>query len=311
MMNSPMVIVAYLEGERPYHPLCDNRTWFNKKWREFIIFDRDIISTIRGYPYEAPNLETIIIEKLSALAEAAGWPAYEPIKQDRNPIIDGLEVAFTTNMMYNDAQYYKSTYKSSSKPTFHFTHNDTNCFINYSGVAICPVCGEVFEREHEEADVVICENCEDVERCCGCNCRIQDDDEAFDIGGDLWCRDCACECDDCNEAYPNSCMHTVYVRVKFHNSRFSDPEYVDDKWVTLCDSCFEKIAPYVKTCNVSYNNYTEGIWLSAGSNFVDSSLPEPYASNLCRLVIDDWQSCYYDSGVILDLPHIKENQKIS
>lgn len=52
MMNSPCVVVAYLNAKDPmmldYH---NNFTWSNKKWRCLFIVDKNVILSIKAYPY--------------------------------------------------------------------------------------------------------------------------------------------------------------------------------------------------------------------------------------------------------------------
>jgi len=317
MMNSPIVIVAYLEGDRPFHPFEDDRTWSNKKWREFFIFDRDVISTIRSYPYESPSLEKIILEKLADLAHQYGWPAYNPIARNRNPIINGHDSFFETEMMYNDAQYYESSYMESSEPTGHFPLCGPEGFemyrINYSGVCICPICGKVFTRDNNEADVIVCEECEDISRCPGCNARIMpydvEDEEVFDIGGQCWCNNCAALCDICGEAHPNSDMSSLITCVQFENTCLREKNFIEGLWVHVCSDCREKIKSSIKELEVEIND--RRIWAVKGSEYISPDIEEPYYSKLRRRVIETWQNSDFDSGVIINPQDLESARKIS
>lgn len=70
MMNSPYVVVAYLESSHPYYPFEDGGdTWNNKKWRELYIVHPDMITNIKGYPYESEALSTFVVKWLKELCE--------------------------------------------------------------------------------------------------------------------------------------------------------------------------------------------------------------------------------------------------
>lgn len=278
MMNSPIVVVAYLEGDRPFYPFNDSRTWSNKKWREFFIVDRDIISCIRGYPYQSPNLEKVILEKLAAMAQAAGYPAYDDIKESQSPVIDGKKVCFETNMMYNDAQYYTLFYKASTEPSGEHlitVGTDTYNRINYSGVAICPKCGREFFRNNEEADVIVCENCDDTRRCCQCGCRI-DESEDYEINGEWYCSDCAVQCEMCEELIPQSEAKTVCCMVTYPCRYAGGDLRTEWGWLTLCEDCFMKIRPWLAYTDHSFTT-DNGAFVSAGSFICTPELPEDYA----------------------------------
>ena len=75
MMNSPVILEAYVESEHPYCPIDrDNRTWSNKRWRCLYIVNKDIITEIKQYPYNNIYLRDYVLNKIKQLAEQnMGW----------------------------------------------------------------------------------------------------------------------------------------------------------------------------------------------------------------------------------------------
>lgn len=96
MMNSPSVVIAYIKGNKPYHPLGNDEVWSNKKWRELFIVDKEFISGIRAYPYQEDEFEDIIIKELAAMAAAAGYSSYSD------------EIHKTENHMIKEAKFLLS-----------------------------------------------------------------------------------------------------------------------------------------------------------------------------------------------------------
>ena len=78
MMNSPMVVEAYLEADHPYYPI-DNRswTWSNKRWRCLYIVHPDIITEIKQYPYHNEFLSKEVLGWLKELAQKNNNWAYK------------------------------------------------------------------------------------------------------------------------------------------------------------------------------------------------------------------------------------------
>jgi hypothetical protein len=69
MMNSPMVIVAYITADDKVLKISSNQEWNSKKWRELFIVTPDIICNILGYPYRNANISQAAISLIKELAE--------------------------------------------------------------------------------------------------------------------------------------------------------------------------------------------------------------------------------------------------
>ena len=65
MMNSPSVVVAYLESSTPMW--LPKGVWNNKKWRCLFIVTPDVITSVKGYPYNSNALNAIVIEKCPSI----------------------------------------------------------------------------------------------------------------------------------------------------------------------------------------------------------------------------------------------------
>lgn len=282
MMNSPIVVVAYLEGKTPFYPVRDSRTWSNKKWREFFIVDRNIISSIRGYPYAAIDLEQIIIKKLAAMAESIGYPKYqEEVQSSTNVTIGEHKVCFVTDNMYNDAMVWEKQAICSSDPIFEtFDMDNDEYVINYSGVPLCINCGRPFQRLSDEADKVNCEECEGGTRCAECHALIcEDDGDYFDIGTSTYCHSCVAVCDLCQETVPVRDSHSIYVEAISHSREIND-------FVILDETCYNKVKPYLHT--ICDGEHGGKFLIPRGTEVASSSIPEPYRHKILNVVIEAW-----------------------
>lgn len=231
MLNSPSVIVAYLEGDKPYYPVNDARTWSNKKWRELFVLDHDFITGIKGYPYENRSLEEIILNKLADAAEKI-FPKYERsihyLTPDGEMVIDNKEYSFSTNLMYNDFE------NNGEEPIIYSTEINFENFYDscysYSGEAYCTVCGQAIESEEE----TLCDECNNSIYCYCCGEAVNED-EAFYIEGNYYCQDCAEEefnyCERCSE-YTSQEVTPVYELVL-------DNDNILRCWVfqSICEDC--------------------------------------------------------------------------
>lgn len=154
MMNSSMVLVAYLADDEPM-TIPGNFKWNSKKWRELIIVNDDIITNILGYPYRNESLSRAAIDLARELAEKnMGWryDNKEPYTYDEDRdfnLEDGSTftiVAKTINM-YND--FHNRSYHHMAYLNLANMDDDTYTFT-YSGIPECMTCGQLhayFESE--------------------------------------------------------------------------------------------------------------------------------------------------------------------
>lgn len=289
MMNSPLVVVAYLESKEPYYPIRGlNQTWSNKKWRNLFIVHRNIITGIRGYPYEAEELDKIIIRQLAVMAEDAGYPAYKAtIQNDKNLMVGNYPCWFETSDMYNDASRYIKRGVASSEPDgTDFDVVDSCYIINYSGTPLCVSCGKPFERMEEERQKLNCEECEGGVRCSECHTLLytEEDDDYFDIDGECYCQSCSSQCSICGADYPIAKLESIYILMEMVET---GKEVFD--WYEVDEECFEKLEPYLVL--TTDNPSAQPIWR------VTSKIPTALLGDLPQELIETYgykysPSCY-------------------
>lgn len=194
MMTSPSVIVAYLESE-------DGRLqeieWNSKKWRELFVVNEELITGIKGYPYQYPELETIIINWLKSLYSTEFTPIYHLYDNCQLQENEDINFGFETGWMYND---FGCTYDGCNPICFnidkynYLTKNSTlYSTFYYSGPAICVWCGECndYEEEDDEASCLLCEKCmNSIKFCDKCGEPIPVGAMAKKVHYELYCEWC-------------------------------------------------------------------------------------------------------------------------
>lgn len=240
MMNSPVVVEAYIESKHPYRPVYkDDRTWSNKRWRCLYIVNKDIITEVKQYPYKNKVLTDFFMNWLKELAETnMGWHYGEMLEVDKkgeNKLPDGrtLKVYMNTNAMYND--YYDKHWA--------FINPEVNTVsINYSGETECMVCGEALDTyDFVETEDVVCARCQGKIKCADC-------DQWFDINNDFydfnentglyycdWCYDAHHQTCDC-------CAETKWEEEFDMGDIFRviipNPDVMVCNYKRLCNNCF-------------------------------------------------------------------------
>lgn len=183
MMNSPNVVVAYLESNEPYHYSNIDPTayWNNKKWRQLFIVNHDFISEIKAYPYCNETLTNIVINTLRDLADKnLDWQYFDPIPAESDTERDDDGYLIFTDELERNWQIYLYTYKMYNDintrsniliaPTkdSNIIHNSKAwggtdspyCEVYYSGQTECMLCGIPYpDIDHDES---FCYSCKDM-----------------------------------------------------------------------------------------------------------------------------------------------------
>lgn len=220
MMNSPVVVVAYLTASEPmkigYHPddVDGKYTWNSKKWRELYIIDKDFISNVKAYPYRNDELTSIVLTWLKELSTSCGYGKY----------LDGIHDWESTRPMINDTVYrinactnhmYNDTENSNGLFCIIGEHMDSDYSINYSGASECMSCGELNIEVYDNEGRLSCYTCDPSFFCDDCGCEYSDRDELYELDGALYCEDCYdrhVEYDDITgEAHYEGNMTTIYL----------------------------------------------------------------------------------------------------
>lgn len=164
MMNSPVVVVAYLKSAIDMKMSNDN-TWSNKKWRELFVVNKDCILGIKGYPYNSDALEEIAINWIRELAkDNLNWEYEDSIKFNTNKC--GID--FYTNIMYNDVY--------DTHPLLLRTKElEENFSLNYSGNKLCMYSGKFYDIDNsneENGSLIVCETYSPYVICNECGSKV-------------------------------------------------------------------------------------------------------------------------------------------
>ena len=243
MMNSPMVICAYLKSDvQQMH--FNGYEWPSKKWRAWIVINKDAILCNRNYPYTNDNLAKECINWVAELAKKnLGWEFTEEIRSvnDWHDDEHRIELIYETNFMYND--FRDDMWLAVNKNLKHGSH-----YINYSGVANCMNCGEEIPWEGEQdSSTLCCMSCRNIQYCSECGEPISDE-YYYGPNDELLCCDCYsrlvthCELCDTDFYTDDSIIVSVPININLYteltdNSKWTAP-YCSQN---ICPDCARNI----------------------------------------------------------------------
>lgn len=309
MMNSPTVIIAYLDASTPYEiPGCG--TWNNKKWRKLFIVDKNMIAGVKDYPYENIALTNIVLDWIKSLIEESdlGWTYYDykftydtnkcyienypfkDIKANNDSVyylafeiqidnmyndfdaIDKRELYLSTEIYVDDCQlrnYYFQRY-GDKDPYKYLAYLD----ITYSGDSQCMFCGET-SPDIEDESCLFCENCQDISRCdeCGEFCP-----DLIEVDGHALCSYCyenrTAICEACGEVHFDANMTGIYIIPKLSQTDLKD---------------YEARAEY--SCSLKYSKNFE---YESGKPHFFYYRNQEYDVNLCdcKECLEEWKKKY-------------------
>lgn len=222
MMNSPLVVVAYITT-KPYYPANTSIEWTSKSWRELIIVHPNAICSVKSYPYYNIAFDKALVNWLVDLVEEkTEWrynrkkpqeslesSSYIEAWQDKEDEDNHFLLDFETNEMYNDFGNTENYGIFSINPPDNKYRTFT---INYSGSMTCMCCGEDGYLS-DDTEVVVCEDCDSPIYCYGCGERVNVND-AIEVDGEWICEDCyhdlhRCLC--CEDVHFDEDFTTVFV----------------------------------------------------------------------------------------------------
>lgn len=235
MMNSPCVAVAYLEGSKPME-VCGT-TWNNKRWRQLILVDSNIIVGNRQYPYDNDKLEeaalSMVRERVHGNDEFGTYSdTVRTSDSSQCVIMDDTRTLFhfRTNTMYNDLRGRFRGYFNE----YYFNHA-SSYHMNFSGPAVCCACGDVIETVHESSSV-LCDECNDRHYCHCCEEWFEGEAE-YDSDGLCYCSYCweehVIQCSECGGNFHEGRFEIFKLTVDGINGT-----YWDD--IQMCPHCFHK-----------------------------------------------------------------------
>lgn len=193
MMNSPYVVVAYVESEHKQATFAGSFTWNNKKWRELFLVTPNLTTEIKPYPYINEFFTKETLRRLGALQPEANFSdAFEmPVRKTFTYKDKELVFRPQATYMYNDFGL-----TASNKHWAIINENNLDSwqtYINYSGAMNCMSCGEEIEYNTDYSNEVFCAPClgETTFTCDWCGRTVRNGNESsYWIENHLLCEDC-------------------------------------------------------------------------------------------------------------------------
>ena len=188
MMNSPVVVVGYLESKSPmtFGPY----EWNNKKWRNLFIVTDDLITSIKDYPY---HNEMFCDQMVNWLKDIFGADKYQ---EPEHIFCDGEYIEYEDHLFNMIANAMYNDFGNSAHVSCAFAKDgEMTGDIIYSGPAECMNCGGELHAEPGEVEGIgdmsdlICDGCVDVCHCDWCESRIYGDNY-YEVDGCRICEDC-------------------------------------------------------------------------------------------------------------------------
>lgn len=254
MMNSPMVVVAYLEADKQRLRFGNGAEWNSKRWREFFIVTPEMLSGIKGYPYWNRALED----------EALQWLRQIFAPYYHSNYAEDIQVWDTESGVYNEKYNIKVVPYMECGPAMYNDFYDGNDYhsifvkdlnmkrrfhINYSGASECICCGQdaYFDTEGH----LYCTDCIHEIYCYKCGARL-DPDEAINHHDNYYCGYCFDNlptCDCCGEHVEDDYSRTFVIGRDSETTTDIIKKAEDSKWwrnpdpiyITICDDCGEKV----------------------------------------------------------------------
>ena len=262
MMNSPRVVVAYLESSTQM-PIGNYNKWNNKKWRVLIVVDNDYITTVKDYPYHQEELCLLSTNWLVDIANAAG-ANFSKAKMYLNDGDEGpfyipdtdeeLDIIYTTDVMYNDfCSDYPHALAIASKENRYKE-------IHYSGCSQCMWCGAIkfvngYDEEQCAPEYLVCRNCGAPDtRCHECGSWTYSSN-TYDVQGYEICQYCyehrtAIEFYTQEREFRHN-LRKVYV-IKDGENPSEETSYI---WANSCKMGWAYIYPYVARYNRGWHSF--------------------------------------------------------
>lgn len=294
MLNSTNVVVGYLRGQEDkniHDPILAKA--YAKKWRSLFIVTEEVITNVKGYPYQSEVLNRLCVDWLKELSkneydnkEIIVTPASD---EEATEKCITRYIHFDTNYMYNDMGLVKN-FSYFKKPLS--AYDDWDNYIDYSGPSQCFCCNRCY-GEFSEPSSLLCDNCDEVDYsyCECCEDRIHRDsayyfDDNFNI---QFCYDC----------YMQAAVDPIDGQVIFGASSQAEV----DLNIVLGDATEKELAAlgYMSTEDITEYGWSNNLSLSR-------ILADPEQRNITRLHIffnieKNWEAAlasnqFFDSSQI-------------
>lgn len=185
MMTSKYVICAYLSSDSVQMDIGEG-TWPSKKWRAWVIVDKDFIVVNRNYPYDNEYLMREAVEWVKEMAGPHFGVTYGETGDGWN---QGEHIDIEMNYMYNDlGDGHIGCYSNA-------TNMERTRYLNISGVAICMWCGEIitYDSDDEAACTLCCQACSGWVRCACCGTSLDRSYVNWGPDDEPYCESCYCD----------------------------------------------------------------------------------------------------------------------
>ena len=252
MMNSPMVVVAYLESSTPMHIF--GKEWNSKKWRTLLIVNPKFLCSIKSYPFQQDHLTKIALDWVNELCHGKYTEkSYDvcPWRTNDIELDDSRNIQITIephcNRMYNDFGSTTHWMKIDKNEVEEIYESRKEKFydFNYSGASECMTCGKIdgeFSHENDE-EALSCLDCFDPEPtvdCYYCGESFHEDDMLW-VEDECFCPNCAADPDiiQADKMFGEYCRTENIRTVKFvnHNDEYKIVEGVGmNTLMTLLDT---------------------------------------------------------------------------
>lgn len=271
MMNSPYVVVAYVESEHKQATFAGSITWNNKKWRELFLVTPNLITEIKPYPYVNEFFTKETLRRLAALQPKANFSEAFEMPVRKTFTYKDKELVFRpyANYMYND---FGLTTSSKHWAIINEDNLDSwQTCINYSGTMNCMSCGEGIDYESDYSNEVFCASCLGettfVCDCCGRTVR-NNNESSYWVGDRLICTECYEDCVMYDPILGEDVFYddaySLYLVIK--DEKDKDPHNIWDYIYTTVDSfsCDDRF-------NIDEPHYdsSDGIYYVCPEDFTD------------------------------------------
>lgn len=193
MMNSPYVVIAYVESVSS--PMSvGGYNWNSKKFRSLYVVTKEVICNIKGYPFRNTDIDKIVVDWLRDLT-VEHWGIKWTERQDFCMPDNPYNLQFYTDMMYNDCYLLHRKYNENAGAHIGYIAADLantkyTYSLNYSGNNQCMICGCIDTIDRNDESALACPKCMGVELCDHCNNYIFQDENATYIDDELICGQC-------------------------------------------------------------------------------------------------------------------------
>lgn len=307
MMNSPMVVIAYLRSKDDFELFYwkgEDSKWNNKKWREFFIVSPDLITNVMDYPYHHETLETMCLEWLRELAiQNCGWEYCEEKEHGHGAVYlkEKNPIRFATGVMYNDMNREDHQYYIGKN-----VNRDLFMEIYYSGATVCLNCGrtpqemgyDYFAPMADGNESFCCTECRPYYYCEDCGECFDSLDEMVEYEGKYYCQDCwdnnFMTCDYCDSdffAQGNEFQVKIVTKEYFDNCttrRVWDWDFERDQALLYycCPDCYAKFLSAIETYNIPNRRYYDALLINP--QYLEQAQKLCESTDNRNYVLDDW-----------------------